>query len=185
MARALIAYETLTGTTREIAEEIGRTMADEGVGVTLAAVGDPVFPVEYHLVVLGAPIREARWVPGAATFLREHRAALSGRFLAVFAVGARFRPDSDDPEAESAVRAAVDSVLRSEGFVLVDEVRAFAGRVDASLLTGSAHLMFRLSRIPEGDWRDWDAVRGWARHLAGIALYRAEAERRLQPEAEM
>lgn len=185
MARALIAYETLTGTTREIAEEIGRTMADEGVGVSISSVDDVVSPDDYDVVVLGAPIREARWVPGAAAFLREHRAALSGRFLAVFAVGATFRPDTDDPEAESTVRAALDSVLRSEGLVFVDEVRMFAGRVDPSLLTGSAHLMFRLSRIPEGDWRDWDAVRGWARHLAGIALCRAEAERRLQPEAEM
>lgn len=185
MARALIVYETLTGTTREIAEEIGRTMADEGVGVTLARVSDDVSAAEYDLVVLGAPIRGARWVQGAAGFLREQRADLRGRLLAVFAVGATLRPESDDPDAESTVRAAVDSVLYSAAPARACEMRWFAGRVDSSLLTGSARLMFRLARIPEGDWRDWDAVRGWARHLARIALNRAEMERTSQSDAEM
>jgi hypothetical protein len=27
-------------------------------------------------------------------------------------------------------------------------------------------LLTRLARLPEGDWRDWNAIRGWATTLA-------------------
>ena len=52
--------------------------------------------------------------------------------------------------------------------------RVFAGKLDhASLsldhasLSRVERLMVRAQRAPEGDFRDWDAIRAWARGVGG------------------
>lgn len=44
--------------------------------------------------------------------------------------------------------------------------RIFAGRLDASTLSLGERVAVRAVRAPEGDFRDWAAIRGWAREIA-------------------
>jgi menaquinone-dependent protoporphyrinogen oxidase len=117
-------------------------------------------------VILGAPIRGGKWVSGAHSFLERHAEELSDRPVAVFAVGGSLRPDPGNPDAEETVRAAVDTVTRAFPRLDVIDVRLFAGRIDRALLPPAMRLLTRLARLPEGDWRDWNAIRGWATTLA-------------------
>ncbi len=166
MVRALVAYESLTQTTKEIAEEIGRVLAAEGIGVSVSHVGDVGDATLYDFVVLGAPIRGGRWVRGARSFLVLHAEELPDRPLALFAVGGTLRPDSVNPDVEQTTRRAIDEVIRRFPRLDVVDVQLFAGRIDRERLPRILRWIARLVRLPEGDWRDWDAIRRWARVLA-------------------
>jgi menaquinone-dependent protoporphyrinogen oxidase len=43
---------------------------------------------------------------------------------------------------------------------------AEAGRTDRGVLSLPERMMVRALRVPEGDYRDWDAIRGWAKAIA-------------------
>jgi menaquinone-dependent protoporphyrinogen oxidase len=45
--------------------------------------------------------------------------------------------------------------------------RVFAGKLDHASLSRVERLMVRALRAPEGDFRDWDAIRAWARGVGG------------------
>jgi menaquinone-dependent protoporphyrinogen oxidase len=166
MSSTLVAYDSLTHTTREIAEEIGRILHAAGVEVSTSHVDDVGDATLYDFVILGAPIRGGKWVSGAHDFLERHAEELADRPIAVFAVGGSLRPDNATPAAEETVRAAVDTVTRAFPRLEVIDTQLFAGRIDRALLPPAMRLLSRLARLPEGDWRDWDAIRGWATALA-------------------
>jgi menaquinone-dependent protoporphyrinogen oxidase len=42
----------------------------------------------------------------------------------------------------------------------------FAGKLDRAALSHVERLMVRALRAPEGDFRDWDAIRAWAQGVA-------------------
>jgi menaquinone-dependent protoporphyrinogen oxidase len=42
----------------------------------------------------------------------------------------------------------------------------FVGRLDRDELSMSERLISRVVKSPEGDFRDWDAIRSWARSIA-------------------
>jgi menaquinone-dependent protoporphyrinogen oxidase len=42
----------------------------------------------------------------------------------------------------------------------------FAGRLDYGSLRRVERLMVKALRAPEGDFRDWNAIRSWARPIA-------------------
>jgi menaquinone-dependent protoporphyrinogen oxidase len=44
--------------------------------------------------------------------------------------------------------------------------RIFAGKLDRSALGIGERMVTRLVRAPEGDYRDWSAVRAWADEIA-------------------
>ena len=44
--------------------------------------------------------------------------------------------------------------------------RIFAGKLDRSKLGFAQKAIVIALRAPEGDFRDWEAVRGWAREVA-------------------
>ncbi len=51
--------------------------------------------------------------------------------------------------------------------------RVFAGELDPSELGLKEKLATKLVKAPAGDYRDWDAIRAWARQI-GAALERGQ-----------
>jgi menaquinone-dependent protoporphyrinogen oxidase len=150
----LVAYASNHGSTREVAEAIGRSLEEAGLSTDVQPVEAVHDLADYAAVVLGAPIYMGRWQRHAHAFLRHHRDALAERPLAVFALG----PLHDDPKEWSEARAQLDTAL-SRHDVRPALVELFGGRVDP------AHLHFPFSKIPAGDLRDWDAITAWAEGL--------------------
>jgi menaquinone-dependent protoporphyrinogen oxidase len=150
----LVAYASNHGSTREVAEAIGRSLQEAGIGTDVRPVEEVHDLTGYAAVVLGAPLYMGRWQRHAHAFLRHHRDALAERPLAVFALG----PLHDDPKEWSEARAQLDTAL-SRHDVQPVLVELFGGRVDP------AHLRFPFSKVPPGDLRDWDAISSWAEGL--------------------
>ncbi len=62
-----------------------------------------------------------------------------------------------------------DRLAAPLGDVAVRDHRVFAGKLDPADLTFGERLIAKVVRAPSGDFRDWGAVRAWAREI-GAAL---------------
>ena len=164
--KILVTYASRAGSTAEIAEVIGKTLAQNGAGVDvlpMAAVKD-LSP--YRAVVAGSAIRKSKWLPEALRFIQTHRADLARKPFATFTVCITLAMSGEDQYRQvvakwtEPVRAQVRPV--SEGF--------FAGLLDfrklpLTLDTLMLRVAVALGIFPKGDCRDWDAVRAWSDSL--------------------
>ena len=120
----------------------------------------------YQAVVVGSAIRGKAWLPEAVQFVQVNRKALSKKPFAAFLVcmtlampgGEKYRKNVS--EWLEPVRAFARPV--SEGL--------FAGELNITKVESFAdRLKFRLSVLfgvwTEGDHRDWNAIRTWARNI--------------------
>lgn len=164
--KTLITYASRTGSTAEIAEAIGKTLAQCGEEIELLPMQDVEDLSPYRAVILGSAIQKSQWLPEAMQFLQTHRAGLTQKRIATFTVCITLAMSNTEQYQQvvrewiAPVRAKVKPV--SEGL--------FAGRLDFSKLPWSLDtLLFRatvaLGILPKGDHRNWNAVRTWAHDL--------------------
>ena len=158
--KVLVAFDSRTGSTAAMAEMIGRALAEGIPHVEIRPIQAVRALTEYDAVVLGSPIRAGRLTRGTLRFVDRHQAELREKRVACFASGM----DVDDsPQRLDAVGACLDPVrTRLE---LVDTA-LFAGKMDYAMLGFFARLIVkRLMKTPEGDHRDWEAIKLWGRGL--------------------
>jgi menaquinone-dependent protoporphyrinogen oxidase len=164
--KILVTYASRTGSTVGVAEAIGRTLTEGGRQVDVRPMAEVSDLAPYRAAVVGSAIQNRQWLPEAVEFVRAHQADLSRQPFATFTVcmtlamrnGERYRAGILD--WIQPVRSLVRPV--SEGF--------FAGTLDISKIPSPGdRFKFRLSVLlgvwSEGDHRDWEAVRAWARDL--------------------
>ncbi len=159
--KILIAYSTKAGSTASVAQAIGETLAANGAGVDVL----PVKAVEdvraYRAVVLGSAVRFGQWLPEAVKFVEKNQDALKRLPTAFFTMHLMNLGD--------------DEVSRKNRLLYLDPVRKlvvpgkeafFAGVGDLSKVSFIDSLIGKMVKSPEGDFRDWQAIRGWAQDLA-------------------
>ena len=161
----LVTYATRAGSTAGVAEVIGETLAENRGRVDVLSMAEVQDLSPYRAVVAGSAIQGSQWLPEAMQFLRTHQAELARKPFAAFLVCMTMALSEGKyrEQAESfmePVRALVQPV--SEGI--------FAGSLDISKVESwRARMGFRISVLmgvwEEGDHRDWDAIRAWAREL--------------------
>ena len=157
MTRLLVAYATRCGSTKGVAEAIGRGLAAAGWGVDVRPVGEVRDLRPYRAAVIGSPIRGGRWLPEAVDFVRKNGEALKRMPVAYFAVCLTLRDDTEGNRSE--VAACLDPVCE---LVQPVELGLFAGALDPSSLPLVLRLLLRCIKAPAGDFRDWNAIRAWA-----------------------
>jgi len=169
--KILVTYASRTGSTAEIAEAIGKTLAQNGTQVDLRPMQDVKDLSAYSAVVVGSAIRKSEWLPEAMKFIQDHRAELERKRVATFTVCITLAMSNSDQYRQAVagwiapVRVQVKPV--SEGL--------FAGRLDFTKLPSSFDtLKFRLAValgiFPKDDRRDWTAIRAWAESLYPLLL---------------
>ena len=162
-AQVLVAYASKHGSTKEIAETIGRVLTEAGFAVEVLAADRVADVNAYQAVVLGSAVYIGSWRKAAARFLKDNEKALAERPLWLFssgptgkgdpvelAKGWRF-PNSLQPVADR-IRP-VESVL-------------FQGAVDSNKLGFFARWAIKNVKAPSGDFRDWNAISAWAGKIA-------------------
>ena len=157
MARALVAYATKHGSTREIADVIGQELGAAGHSVEVRAAGSVSDLDPYDAVVLGSALYAAHWQREANRFVRQHLAALQARPVWLFSSG---------PLDHSAERE--DIPLTEHAALEVDPIgarghRTFGGRLLADTPGLEPQV---LATHPTGDFRNWTAIRTWAQEIA-------------------
>ena len=163
--KILVAYASRCGSTGGVAEAIGQVLCDGGAAVDVRLVKDVTDVSPYRAVVVGSAIRMGQWLPEAVKFVETHRDALSQVPVAYFAVCMTLAEDTE--ENRRTVAAHLDPVREQ---VQPVDVGLFAGAMDYSKLSFVFRLIIKAMKVPEGDFRNWDAIRNWAANVRPLLL---------------
>jgi menaquinone-dependent protoporphyrinogen oxidase len=155
----LVAVASKHGSTRGIAEAIADELGTLGLEADLRDLPDPVDPEGYDAVVLGSAVYAGRWLDAARRFAETHRDALGRMPVWLFSSG----PLGGAPDHPVDPRE-VDRLMAATG---ARGHHTFAGRIEPTELGFGERLVAKAVCAPAGDFRDWDAVRGWARGIGG------------------
>jgi menaquinone-dependent protoporphyrinogen oxidase len=100
-----------------------------------------------------------QWLEPARNFVQRHRDELAARKTWLFSSGPIGDPPR--PKAEEAVKVdEIADATRTAGH------RLFPGKIDKSQLSFPERAVIRAVGAKEGDYRDWDEIRGWAAEIA-------------------
>jgi menaquinone-dependent protoporphyrinogen oxidase len=159
--RVLVTAASRHGATHEIADAIAAGLARRGVGAETRHTEELTSLDGYDAFVIGSAVYVGRWLDIARELVEAHAAALSARPVWLFSSGPLGPPDALKPEGEP-----VDAATLIEAVGAQDH-RVFAGRLDRKLLSFGEKAVVLAVRAPEGDFRDWDAIDGFAGDIAG------------------
>jgi menaquinone-dependent protoporphyrinogen oxidase len=157
--RVLVASATRHGATGEIAEVIASTLTARGVNAELRRVEDVADLDGYDAVVLGSAVYIGKWLEPARQFAEDHAAKLAMRRTWLFSSG----PLGEPPRPDAAHAVQVDDLIERTH---AREHRLFDGKLDPYKVSFLERTVAKAVRAKAGDFRDWDAIHGWANSIA-------------------
>jgi len=163
----VVVYASRYGSTQGIAEFIAGRLREHGLDAEARSVEANPDPGAFDAVVLGSAVYLGRWMKEAAEFGERHRAALASRPVWLFSSGPLTLKEGvtvDDPDVVPTDIAALREAIHPR------DHRVFFGALDPGKLgfaqRAMRHLPAARAVLPEGDFRDWDAIGAWADDIA-------------------
>ena len=158
--RVLVTAASRHGATHEIAEAIAAGLGRRGVETDARHAEELAGIDGYDAYVIGSAVYVGRWLAAARDLVEANAETLAARPVWMFSSGPlgppeALKPEGDPVDAEDMVQAA-DAL----------DHRIFAGRLDRSLLGLAERAVVVAVRAPEGDFRDWEAIDGYAAEIA-------------------
>lgn len=157
--RILVTAASRHGSTMEMASAIGSALQEAGLQAEVKPLHELGGVAGFNAVVLGSSVYMGRWLPEAAEFVRRHEVELKARPVWLFSSGPIGSPEPK-PEGEPANIDEMVAAVRARGH------RVFAGRLDRRQLGLGEKLIVGAVKAQDGDFRDWEAIRGWALEIA-------------------
>ena len=154
----LVTVASRHGATGEMGEIIAGVLRDAGLSVDTREPQSVDSLDGYDAVVLGSAVYAGRWMGGARQFAQRHWADLRSRPVWLFASGPI--GESLEPTEESSDGIHLAHGLAARGY------RTFAGRIDPEALSWVERTITRMVKAPDGDYRDWEAIRSFADEIA-------------------
>jgi menaquinone-dependent protoporphyrinogen oxidase len=157
----LITVASRHGSTHEIAEILAQELrvADHCVDVRNIKE-DPSIAI-YDAVIIGSAIYMGKWLASAVQFVEDNRVRLGEVPIWLFSSGP-LGQENPQPTGDPKQIDALMAITRA------CEHRVFVGKLDKHSLGVGERLIARAVGAPEGDFRDWAAIRSWAREIAGV-----------------
>jgi menaquinone-dependent protoporphyrinogen oxidase len=107
------------------------------------------------------------WLDPAKQLVEQHGDQLAARPSWIFSSG----PTGDPPRPAADKAVQIDSLTTG---IRPREHRLFAGRLDKSTLSFAKRAVVLAVRGAEGDFRDWDEIKTWARGIAKLCARPAD-----------
>jgi menaquinone-dependent protoporphyrinogen oxidase len=158
--KILVTYASRAGSTMEVAQTVAKELVDRGFSVDVRPIKQVTSLNGYTGVVVGSAIRMSTWLPEASKFVETHKDTLASLPTAFFCVHLM---NIGDDEASRKARLAYLEPVRK--LVTPKSEACFAGVGDMSKVSFLDGLISRLVKSPEGDFRDWDAIRTWSQAI--------------------
>jgi menaquinone-dependent protoporphyrinogen IX oxidase len=188
--KVLVAYATNAGSTVEVAEAVGKTLAAGGKDVDVKDIGSLGDISGYDAFVFAAPMIIG-WHKGMRDYLKANQAALKDKPVAYLITLLNMVKTGEesfkgvpvfwDPthgaapanaaklnrtEQHGSIQHLVGDLLEDVSGITPVSVGLFGGALDMSKLNLFGKLFIRLIiRYEEGDYRNWDAINEWAGSL--------------------
>jgi menaquinone-dependent protoporphyrinogen oxidase len=158
--RVLVTAASRHGATHEIAAAIADGLARRGVAAEARPLEELAALDGYDAYVIGSAVYIGRWLAPARELVEAHAELLTARPVWMFSSGPLGPPDALKPEGDPVDVAALVEAVGAE------DHRVFAGRLDRALLSFGEKAVVVAFRAPEGDFRDWEAIDGFAGEIA-------------------
>jgi menaquinone-dependent protoporphyrinogen oxidase len=172
-SRVLVAFATKHGATTEIAQAIAETLNEMGLAADAQLARGVRTLDEYGAVIIGSAVYMFHWQGDATAFLKRFEHELQARPTWLFSSG----PTGGSEQADATIARAAAS---SEAVPAPKDIAKRAARIGAR---GHATFPGKIGEgtggmfekwVPKGDWRDFDAIKAWARGI-GTELRREAA----------
>ena len=166
--RVLIAYDTVHGSTSEIAEKIGDILCEVGFQVDVRLARRVKDISEYDAVIVGTAIRELKWLLDAERFLRRHKKILSEIPVAYFGVCMALAYDSPEVQ-EMMMPIYMEPILEKYLEIAPVDYRLFGGAIDfTNFNIYEKLLIWGFGSTKSSDYRNWEKVTEWAEKLSNL-----------------
>lgn len=155
----LVAYASKHGSTEGIAQAIADRLRELGEPVELRSV-DEVGSIEnFRAVVLGSAVYAGSWMKEAVELVHRSAEALARRPVWLFSsgpLGTEIEDEEEQPRQLAEMRGVIGPI----------DHRVFSGALNRDALGFGERMIVKAVKAPEGDFRDWDAIRDWAEEIA-------------------
>lgn len=157
--RVMVACASKHGSTEGIAEAIAERLRQLGHETVAMRVSDVTDLYGFQAIVLGSAIYAGSWMKEATEFVKAHAETLSAMPVWLFSSGP-LGTEVQDEEEQPRQLAELRETLRPRGH------RMFFGKIDRSALGFGERMMMKAVKAPEGDFRDWSTIAGWADEIS-------------------
>jgi menaquinone-dependent protoporphyrinogen oxidase len=168
--RVLVAYASKYGSTGGVADAIGKEFCKKEMATDVALIRDAGNLSSYQGVVIGSAIYMGKWLSEAMDFVKENRNILSQVPVAYFLVCMTLSRPTE--ENRTKVLSYMDPILKSVPEIKPVGIGTFAGAMDYNNLSWINKKILKSKETPEGDFRDWNVIRAWAREPIYAKLVR-------------
>lgn len=156
----LVAYASEYGSTGSVAEAIGKVLCDKGAKVDVFLTRKAKNLSSYQGVVIGSAIYRGKWMPEATNFVKANHEFLRQVPVAYFMVCMTMHVPGEENRRKAL--SYLDPVLQTIPQVKPVDIEPFAGVMNYSNLSWLNKKIIMSKGIPEGDFRNWEAIRAWA-----------------------
>jgi menaquinone-dependent protoporphyrinogen oxidase len=156
--KVLVTAATRYGATGEIAQAIGDVLSERGLDATVLAPEQVETVNDYDAVVLGSAVYAGHWLKPARELVDRAGEVLVDRCVWLFSSG----PVGDPPKPEEDP-VDVGEILQT---TKARDHRVFAGKLVKHQLSFPEKAIVSALRVPQGDFRDWTEIKGWASAIA-------------------
>jgi len=168
--KVLVAYASKYGSTGGVANAIGKELCSKDVVTDVSLINNAGNVASYQGMVIGSAIYRGKWMSEAADFVEENRNFLREIPVAYFLVCITLANPTEKNRAE--VLRYMDPILKAVPEITPVGIGIFAGALDYSNLTWLNRKILKSKGVSEGDFRDWNAIRAWARDSVHANLVR-------------
>lgn len=155
----LVAYASKHGSTEGIARFIADRLNELGKEAKARSVDDVADLSDVDAVVLGSAVYAGSWMKEAMGFVERHRETLAGLPVFLFSSGP-LGEDVKDAEEQPRQIEELRQALSPK------EHQVFFGALDRDRLGFGERMIVKAVKAPDGDFRDWDAIRDWTDRIA-------------------
>lgn len=175
-SRVLVAYTSKYGSTGGVADAIGKELCGKGATADVHLVKNVGNISSYQAVVIGSPIYRGKWMPEAVNFLQNNSGRLRQVPVAYFLVCMALAQPTEEKRADVATYKT--HILETVPEIKPVGFGTFAGALYYNKLSWVNRKILRSKGVPEGDFRDWNAIRAWARDPVWAKFVQSKSELR-------
>ena len=159
--KVLVTYASKYGSTGGVADAIGKELCSKDVATDVVLIKNAGNASSYQGVVIGSAIYMGNWMPEAIDFVKKNRDILRQVPVAYFLVCMTLSQPAE--EKRTKVLSYMDPLLKDVPEIKPIGIGTFAGALDYKNLSWVNKKILKSKGLPEGDFRDWNAIRAWAR----------------------